>query len=68
VLLSANGTAIVRWSGVLGEGSRWLPVADLATYYPGATADQFYVVTQNNVQYALIAMHVISKLVPKPDM
>ena len=44
--------------------TNWLPVADLATYYPGATADQFYVVTENNVQYALIAMHVISKLVP----
>ena len=29
VLLSANGAAIVRWSGVLGEGSRWMPVADL---------------------------------------
>lgn len=28
-LLSATGTVLVRWSGVLGEGSTWIPVADL---------------------------------------
>jgi hypothetical protein len=45
--------------------TNWIPVADIGQYYPGATADQFYVATfQGNTQYALIAMHVISKLVP----
>jgi hypothetical protein len=44
--------------------TNWIPVADIATYYPGATQDQFYVANQGGTQYALIAMHVISKLVP----
>ncbi len=45
--------------------TNWIPVADIGQYYPGATASQFYVATfQGNTQYALIAMHVISKLVP----
>ena len=58
------GTAVSFPTDSIEVKTNWLPVADLATYYPGATAAQFYVVTQNNVQYALIAMHVISKLVP----
>jgi hypothetical protein len=44
--------------------TNWIPVADIGQYYPGATADQFYVANQGGTQYALIAMHVISKLVP----
>ncbi|HEX5185067.1 MAG TPA: hypothetical protein VFW19_18165 [Allosphingosinicella sp.] len=44
--------------------TNWIPVADLGKYYPGVSADQFYVASQGGTQYALIAMHVISKLVP----
>lgn len=29
-LLSANGSSIVRWNGVGGEGSAWIPVASVA--------------------------------------
>ena len=29
VLLSGSGSLLVRWSGQLAEGSRWIPVADL---------------------------------------
>jgi hypothetical protein len=46
----------------------WIPVAGLATYYPGVAQDQFYVTTFTvkgvKQQYALIAMHAISKQVP----
>ena len=46
----------------------WLPVAELASYYPGVPVSQFYVATDmvagQQKPYALVAMHVISKLVP----
>ncbi|MEA3002301.1 MAG: hypothetical protein QOH81_1089 [Sphingomonadales bacterium] len=46
----------------------WLPVEMLATYYPGVAQDQFYIATDmvsgKKQQYALVAMHVISKQVP----
>lgn len=32
VLVSANGTALVRWSGELGAASTWIPVADLKDF------------------------------------
>ena len=55
--------------------TNWLPVTLLATYYPGIPKDHFYIATDmvpvpNNPsqvikqEYALIAMHVISKQVP----
>lgn len=31
-LLSASGSVLLRWSGVLGAGSTWIPVADLNRY------------------------------------
>jgi hypothetical protein len=46
----------------------WLPVAELPSYYPGIPLSQFYIATDmvagQTQQYALVAMHVISKLVP----
>jgi hypothetical protein len=48
--------------------TNWLPVSLLATYYPGIPQDHFYIATDmvngQPQQYALIAMHVISKEVP----
>jgi hypothetical protein len=46
----------------------WLPASALGTYYPGVPQNQFYLadflVEGKKVQFALIAMHVISKQVP----
>jgi hypothetical protein len=48
--------------------TNWIPVSLLATYYPGIPQSQFFVATDmvagQTTQYALIAMHVISKQVP----
>ena len=44
--------------------TNWLPVSQLATYYPTAQASDFYVTQENGVDYALIAMHINSKQVP----
>jgi hypothetical protein len=48
--------------------TNWIPVSLLPTYYPGIPQNQFYLATDmvagQQQQYALIAMHVISKLVP----
>lgn len=32
VLLTASSSVLLRWSGVLNEGSRWIPVVDLGRY------------------------------------
>jgi hypothetical protein len=48
--------------------TNWLPVALLPKYYPRVAASQFYVASFNengaSQQFALIAMHAISKQVP----
>jgi len=48
--------------------TNWVPVSSLPQYYPGVAPSQFYLATDmvqgQTVQYALIAMHVISKQVP----
>jgi hypothetical protein len=46
----------------------WIPVSLLPTYYPASKPTDFYIATDmvqgSTQQYALIAMHVISKQVP----
>lgn len=48
--------------------TNWLPVSLLPTYYPGIPQNSFYLATDmvngQSQQFALIAMHVISKQVP----
>jgi hypothetical protein len=66
--ISTGGPALSFPVDSIEVKTNWLPVALLPQFYPGVDPSQFYLATDmvqgQTVQYALIAMHVISKQVP----
>lgn len=67
--ISQGGAALSFPADAIEVKTNWIPVSALAQYYPGVDKSQFYLATDmvpggGQTEYALIAMHVISKQVP----